>query len=363
MLTYICYIDRRNNIMDIEDLVKNIDDNHPLKQAYLCRHRYYTDFLNTMGVFRKNLTKKEYVNILKKFQFNKAFDEQKYLQVVSEINVLYYILRFYNNHFKYEPKYNNGYNPECSFSFQSKTINLEVKCPNMQNRLEAEQRDMVKIFLPERIPNHESIVNGVKSVIEPNLKNLEITGSEELNRMDNKLKDFLISAQAKFPVSDDSNFNVLAISLDIISDLDEWYTYIWGQTGAFTDHSFIEENYENVDAILLTTPMCSHIRWRCYAEKDMWKLEESTNLLFLNSDREYSETGKFYFSEGMKIFGGLTYDFLCFQAELDKQEIKKNKTEIYNPQDYPERYFRFKEIDLHIITNFFNYLNEKSKMK
>ena len=349
--------------MNIEDLIKNTDDNHPLKQAYLCRHRYYTDFLNTMKIFQANLTKKEFDNILKKFQFNKAFDAQKYLQVVSEINVLYYILRFYNNHFKYEPKYNNGYNPECSFRFQDKTINLEVKCPNMKKRIEEEQRNTVKIFSAERISDHESIINEVKNIIMPNLKDLEFSGVEEISRMDNKLKDFLISAQAKFPASDDSNFNILAISLDIIPDLDEWYSYIWGQTGVFTDHTFVEENYESVDAILLTTPMCSHIRWSCNTENDMWKLEESINLLFLNPDRECSETGKFYFSEGMKIFGGLTYNFLCFQGELDKQEIKKYESEKYSPQDDPERYFSFKETDLHIITSFFNYLSQKSKMK
>ena len=340
--------------MDIESLIKNADDNFPLKQALLCGHRYYEDFLNTMLVFQKNLTRKEYENVLKKFQFNKKYDNQRYLQTVSEINVLYYILRMYNNKFKYEPKYNNGYNPECSFDFRGKTINLEVKCPNMEKRIEAEQRETVKIFSAERIPEHQAIVNELTNIIEPNLKNNGFSGIEEIHRMDNKLKDFLVSAQAKFPKSEDSNFNILAISLDIISDLDEWYSYIFGNNGAFTDQSFIKEKYANVDAILLTTPVCEHTRWSCYNEINVWKLEKTVNLLFLNPDRMYSETGRFYFAEGLYLFGSLTKEFLEFQDKLDKQENKKwDSIPNYSWRD---KYNDFKITDLKIISEFFKSL-------
>lgn len=49
---------------------------------------------------------------------------------------------------------------------------------------------------------------------------------EILDRLDNKLKDYLVLAQKKFPVSDSSNFNILVIAVDIISDMDEWYSYL-----------------------------------------------------------------------------------------------------------------------------------------
>ncbi len=347
--------------MDIESLVKGADDDFPLKQALLGRHRYYADFLNTMLIFQKNLTKKEYESVLKKFQFSKKYDRQRYLQTVSEINVLYYILRIYNNQFKYEPKYNNGYNPECSFEFGGKIINLEVKCPNMEKRIEEEQRDTVKIFSAERIPEHQAIINELTNIIEPNLKNNGFSGIGEIHRMDNKLKDFLISAQAKFPISEDSNFNILAISLDIISDLDEWYSYIFGDNGVFTDKTFIKEKYANVDAILLTTPICEHTRWSCYNEINVWRLEETVNLLFLNPDRETSETGRFYFEELLNLFGSMTKEFLIFQEKLEIQESKKwNSIPNYSLQD---RYIDFKNTDLKIISEFFKYLKDNGKLK
>lgn len=347
--------------MDIESLLKNADNDFPLKQALLGGHRYYADFLNTMLVFKKNLTKKEYESVIKKFQFSKKYDMQKYMQIVSEINVLYYILRMYNNQFKYEPKYNNGYNPECSFEFGGKIINLEVKCPNMEKRIEEKQRGAVKIYTAERIPEHQTIINELTNIIETNIKSNGFSGVEEIHRMDNKLKDFLVSAQAKFPISKDSNFNILAISLDIISDLDEWYSYIFGNNGAFTNQSFIKEEYANVDAILLTTPVCGHIRWSCYDKINVWGLEETVNLLFLNPDREASETGRFYFEEGLNLFGSLTKEFLIFQEKLDIQESKKwNSLQNYSWQD---RYFDFKNTDLKIISEFFEYLNSSGKLK
>lgn len=267
----------------------------------------------------------------------------------------------YNNQFKYEPKYNNGYNPECFFEFGGKIINLEVKCPNMDKRIEKEQRGTVKIYTAERIPDHQKIINELTNIIEPNLKSNGFSGVEEIHRMDNKLKDFLVSAQAKFPISEDSNFNILAISLDIISDLDEWYSYIFGNNGAFTNQSFIKEEYANVDAILLTTPVCGHIRWSCYDKINVWGLEETVNLLFLNPDRETSETGRFYFEEGLNLFGSLTKEFLIFQEKLDIQESKKwNSLQNYSWQD---RYFDFKNTDLKIISEFFEYLNSSGKLK
>lgn len=148
---------------------------------------------------------------------------------------------------------------------------------------------------------------------------------EEKNRLDNKLKDFLTHSQKKFPISDDSNFNVLAISLDIVSDLDEWYSYIFGNDGAFTNNSFISEKYDNVDAILLITPVCGHIRWKIYDEINVWDLEKTINILLLNPDRIKSKTGEYYIKHGISIFGGMTRKLLAFQQNLDEKTKEKYK--------------------------------------
>ncbi|MCM3006323.1 hypothetical protein [Priestia koreensis] len=300
----------------IENLIINADEKHQLKQAYLNKHRYYTDFIDAMAELKENLTNKEFENFLKKFQFNKDYDRQRYLQTVSEVNVLYYVLRVHNNSFRYEPKYNKGYNPECSFEYRHKSMNIEVKCPNMEKRIAAEERDTLKIFSAERVPDYKSNVNDILELIGSNIENNGYSGLEELFRMDNKLKDFLKSAQDKFPISTNLNFNILAISLEIISDMDEWYSYIFGENGVFTQRSFVEEEYGNVDAILITTPACGHAGWCCYGEVNVWKLEETMSLLFLNPNREHTETGIFYITNGIELLGNLTGEFLSFQMKF-----------------------------------------------
>lgn len=343
-------------MVNIINLINNTSDNHPLKQAYLNKHRYYTDFIEAMAVLEENLTKKEYRNLLKKFQFDKEYDNQKYLQIVSELNVLYYVLRFHNNSFRYEPKYNNGYNPECSFEFKNININIEVKCPNMEKRIASEERNTLKIFSAERVPDHKLMVNEISKLIEPNVERSGYIGVEETFRMDNKLKDFLKGAQDKFPVSTDLNFNVLIISLEIIPDMDEWYSYIFGETGVYTQNSFVEENYENVDAILLTIPVDGHARWCHYGEINVWKLEETISLLFLNPDRQHTGTGRFYYSDGIELFGNFTGEFVFnFLQKLDEQA--EEKWESVTGADLELKYFDFKLKELHIVSEFVRYLN------
>lgn len=338
---------------DIENLILETDCNHPLKKALLCEHRYYLDFLNAMNIFKDRLETKDYEGLIKKLNFEKEFDIYRYLQITSEINVLYYILRNYSDDFIYEPMYNNGYNPECSFRYFNKTVNVEVKCPNMKRRNESEQRNTLKLGFLERTENHKELVKDITDILKPSIENTDYTDIEETYRMDNKLKDFLISAQSKFPESNDENFNVLVICLEIIGDLDEWYSYIFGGTGVFTDRPFIEAaKYDRVDAILLTTPLCGHLRWEYYDYCDVWKLEETNNLLFINPDREKTKTGKFYFDKGIGLFSDLTEEFLEYQIELDEE----NKTKDIDDEI---KYLDFKITDSKIISKFLGKQEQK----
>lgn len=165
----------------LSELIEKTDDKNPIKEAYKKKHRYYDDFISLMKRFESVLSKKEYKELVSKFQFEKEFNQQQYLQVVSEITILDYILRHYNSESKfiYEPKYNGGYNPECSFIHEDKTINVEVKCPNLEKRLECESRRILKIFPAERIENHSEVINTLVDMIIPNLEESEYEGIEE----------------------------------------------------------------------------------------------------------------------------------------------------------------------------------------
>lgn len=336
------------------EMIANGNEGFPLTKAYVMGHRYYTDFIEMMNYFNDNLLKEHYRSIEKKIIVGSSSDEQTYLQCMCELMVLYYVMRNYGDgQFKYEPKYNGGYNPECAFNYNQMTINIEVKCPNMKKRMEIESHDTLKIFSAERIAEHEIVVKELKDIISSNLENSGYSGVEEIPRMDNKMKDYLEHSQKKFPTGD-NYFNILAITLDIVNDLDEWYSYIFGDNGVFTKNSFVSSNYDNVDAVLLTTPVCGHRAWLNFGNINVWHLEETTNLLFLNPQKEYTDKGRFYFEHGMNIFGPLTKEFLIFQSQLDKSEEK------LKPQFFKTDYIHFKLTDLKICSEFFEYLEKQS---
>ncbi len=53
--------------------------------------------------------------------------------------------------------------------------------------------------------------------------------------------------------------------------MDKWYGYIFGDNGAFTENSYIVDNYENVDAIVLTNVVNAHTGWFNYV-CNVWDL-------------------------------------------------------------------------------------------
>src|SRR5699024_9389359 len=123
-------------------------------------------------------------------------------------------------------------------------------------RIKQENSEGVKIFAAERFPNKDDCVQ-IQKFIESNIADGHHI--QTIDRMDNKLKDYLISAHNKFQVSDFMNFNILVIAVDIIQDMDEWYSYLFGENGVFTEESFIKDDYSNVDAVLLTNVQHGHM--------------------------------------------------------------------------------------------------------
>lgn len=346
------------------DIIQKSEDGFPLTDAYKSGHRFYMDFVDMLDFFKSKLTKKEYKDIENKILSGcTQTDEQSYLQCMSELVVLYYVMRQLNNSdsFRYQPKYNGGYNPECSVFYGGKTINIEVKCPHMGKRAEIESRDTLKLSFAERVPegvNYKSILEDLKTTITPYLENSSYSGVEEVPRMDNKLKSYLEHSQKKFPLGD-NYFNILVIALEIPSDIDEWYGYLFGDNGAFTANSYINTCYDNVDAVLLCTPVCGLKRWEDYHHINVWHLEETINILLLDPGKEcikykhtLTEKGKYYHEYGLNMFGSLTGAFLNFQYELDiKNENEQAKLSLEG------KYIRFKETDIRIFSEFIESLN------
>lgn len=344
-ISYRMGLDLVNKIIEI---VKNGNKKHPLVKSYYEGTRFYSDFIDMLGTFENKLSESECRGIQGKVEnaFN-TDDIQIFLQCMCELIVLYYLLRNYSDdNFVYEPKYNGGYNPECSFMAGETCVNVEVKTPSYSSRIEQEQGDGIKIFSSERIDCHKEIIQEIKEVIGQN-KQVAVN-VHEIMRMDNKLKDFLVHSQKKFPEGK-QYFNILVIALDIVGDMDEWYSYIFGQNGAFTEKTYIKEKYSNVDAILLCTPVCGIKGWEKFSNLNVWKLEETICILLLDPRKEKETKGSFYFECGIDIFGPLSRAFLSYQHKLD--ETSENLQYI-NSYGADISYLRFKELDLRIISSF-----------
>lgn len=350
----------KNNIIDV---VKNSKVTHPIAVAATKGNRYWQDFFTVSEDYKSVLNEQEYNNFLNKSQLDCPISMAQYIQFASETTVVDYIIRHYGG-FKNEPKYNDKKNPECSFEYAGRTINIEVKCPDLFKRIEQEKSESIKLFVAERFPNKDSYIQTQK-FIESNIRDGQ--SIQNMDRLDNKLKDYLISAHKKFPISNSLNFNILVVAVDIIQDMDEWYSYLFGDNGAFTDKTYITDIYSNVDAVLLTNVQHGHMADEVDLKINCWKLENYISLLLLDPRKEKCNgLGDYYKNYALDLFGGLTRDFLSFQYELDQDNVGRDKKiEKLNLNDNQNKalsqilYIEDKIIDLEIISKWVERLKSK----
>ena len=307
---------------DIISIVEHSKVMHPIATAATTGNRYWYDFLKVIENYKGILSEQDYIKFLDKSKLDCEIDMAQYLQFASEVTIVDYIIRNYES-FKNEPRYNGKKNPECSFEYGGRTINIEVKCPNMSKRIEQESLGGIKLFASERFPDKESYEQAEKTIMST-IKDAQSVHT--INRLDNKLKDYLNSAHQKFPPSSTAYFNILVIALDIIPDMDEWYSYLLGDKGAFTNTTYIKDDYSNVDAVLITNVQHGHTADNVNLSINCWELENYVSLLILDPRKEQIEgLGKYYFQTALDLFGGLTRNFLEFQLDMDQKNEVRSK--------------------------------------
>lgn len=275
------------------------------------------DFLEVLKDYKLYLSNKQYKNFIKRV--NKERAKYPNIQFFSEVAVVNYIMRNYAEEFKYEPNYNGKKNPECSFKYKGRTINIEVKCPDYTNRTEQESGEKLNVQLMNYFPHIEDAYDICKKIGQ--LQNREI---EIIKPIDNKLKDYLESSNEKFPDSGTSYFNILVIALNKISDMDEWYNYLFGYAGAFTTKPHISVDYSRIDAVLLTNLQYGHDLFDIDHDINPWYLENYFSFLLLNPCKEYINGLSSYYSQcALDIFGHSTRKFLCFLKDCDAKYINE----------------------------------------
>ena len=133
------------------------------------------------------------------------------------------------------------------------------------------------------------------------LEGAESDKSLELGKnKDNTLKDFLISAQAKFaPHSGVDDLNLLFIACDDYFNMQHWYFYLFGGQGLFTKATFHPPaDFNLVDVVVLSNLKYCHDRGKEFHDRT---LKNVFILPILNPNRRCSALSESIL-KGLNVF-------------------------------------------------------------
>lgn len=259
------------------------------KYVFGNQHEPYCKKLSeTLELLEPFLSKKQKNSLHKDLQLSgNKFDEAKYLQAACETAIASYLSSNFGENFVYEPKINPPKDVDCGFSLDGKTYNIEVKCPDYSKKNEIDSANAFKIGSFGRLIDFEQIVTNMQEVFDPET-NPAVESDKPLitqQHMDNKLKDYLLSAHSKFNESTNpTELNALVVCCSDPMDMQKWFFYMYGYQGLFTNDSFhpIDE-YKNVDVVILTNLYHRHYEyWDKDKIEDHWDFSKSFNLIFSN---------------------------------------------------------------------------------
>lgn len=285
--------------------------------------QYKNGALSALRIMEKKLSKKELSGLIeKKLQTKtKSFNESQYIQSACELTLCTYFANLCPETFKYEPKINPPKDIDFSFQSAGYDINVEIKCADFTSKKELDtQSKTLKLGSMGRTPGFDDQFNTLEKLIG---ENSDYSLAKQ-KHMDNRLKDYLLSAHEKFDNEDiDSTLNVLAVCCDDAADIQKWFGYMFFHQGLFTQNSFFDSRqFNNVDVVLLTN---LHHRHSEYTKKDKisdhWQFSSAFNLIFSNPFRKKNKKKEIFHL--LEIVPNFSKELQAFQVKGDiLQEVK-----------------------------------------
>jgi len=157
----------------IEKLVR--DGNHYLIKSKHMFPAYFVGFKQAMQSLSDLVERKKLQRLLKdKFQIRQtAFQEKPFIQTACETTVNSYFVRNFSKAFKYEEKLNtsNNMDVDCSFSDAGVKYNVEIKCPDFENKETIEKKNAFKLGTAGRVPNWNQEFEQLSQMIKGWIKN------------------------------------------------------------------------------------------------------------------------------------------------------------------------------------------------
>lgn len=270
--------------MNVKEYFKNgkIDQNHYLKIAQNEKSQYLQEFFSAIEILHDKLDSKKIKSILKdKLLLREGhFDVKKFIQGACEISVASYFAEKENFNVDVEVNPQNKKDVDCQFSSNGFKYNIEIKCPTFDKKEKIDLENGLKLQSVGRINNYNDISFFLGNIL------TETTNKPFHNKkkMDNNLKDYLLSAHDKFNDNcQDSELNILLIGCDDEYDMNQWADYLTKRQGLFTPYSYVNNQlYNNVDVVVLTNLYFKHHNFHTKRVRESWSLNNTLNLSITN---------------------------------------------------------------------------------
>jgi len=191
------------------------------------------------------------------------YSDKTFCELACELTVANHVKLTGSPNFEAEKKLNppSDKDVDAFCSVGSHHVAVEVKCPELSIDEYDSANPIFKISFMGRYPDHEQKFEELR----------KLTGSamqvEKAKRLDNKLKDYLVSAHNKFRnPSQPGDANVLFVALDDYYSMQEWNGYLFSDFGGFFGpRPYLKrEEFQQVDVVILSNLQSAHTIGRAY---------------------------------------------------------------------------------------------------
>lgn len=277
------------DMFDVIDDIKEALKTHPDHRLNKTQD-YFANFSKRISEIQERTmilsSKAKRRKLLTKLQLGKVSDLQQYYQAVCEIMLWSW---FAEQGYKFETDKKisdeNHSDVDIQVRYDDWTFNIEVKCPIVQASAEKGSLVLSAPFRTvEKNKFDEKMESFCREVLEPAIQKTD-SGFKDIRiekNNDNKLVEYLRSAQTKFKNSDEKTLNILFVGLPL-NQMEYYYGYLKnGYTGIFTGRNPImrAEEYNKTDIVVLSSMVEGHLY--CDNSYDPWDLKNYFNLFLRN---------------------------------------------------------------------------------
>jgi hypothetical protein len=261
--------------------------NSYLSQASAASAEYTMGAESALSELRSFVSAKELNKIRsEKLQDNtKRFLEHQYLQAACELTICAHFAKHHGSNFKYEHKTNPPKDVDCAFEDSGFQYNIEIKCADYSVSHHLHETEGIFLNSLGRHPNYKEVQDDLNKAFATSPKVIRLQAEQH---MDNKLKDFLLSAHEKFtPTNPENHINILFVCCNHPLDMQKWFGYLYENQGLFRHDSFHPPaNYNHVDAVVLSNVYHRHYNYITKDKvKNHWVLDEAFNIICSNPRR------------------------------------------------------------------------------